>query len=311
MIRTQPGWIVALCAAIAALVAIAAGAGVFLRGDLATTPFVTVRGETIDLLTDGTYRFNSKVIAAEGVGWDLVTFFLVVPAFIATLPFLRRGSLRARLIAIGILVYFLYQYLEYATFLAYGPLFPVYVAIVGLSLSLIAILAGGLDVANLPARFDSRFPRRGVIALAATIPLLLGGMWAPLVARTLDKDVVPELAGGTTLVVQAFDLGLLVPLGVFTAVTVFRRLPVGYVLASIVVVKAAAMGTAIAAMLIVEGFATGVWQWPPIVLFAAIGVVGVVLGSRVIASVVVPGARSAAPAGPPAVHAPPHGAGAG
>jgi hypothetical protein len=135
-------------------------------------------------------------------------------------------------------------------------------------------------------------------------------MWVPLVARTFGKDVVPELAGGATLVVQAFDLGLLIPLGVFTAVTVFRRLPAGYVLAAIVVVKASALGTAIAAMLLVEGFATGVWQWPPIVLFAAIGFVGVGLGRRVIGSVVEPWVRTAAPVGPPATHARPHGAGA-
>ena len=283
-----------LCAAVAILAAVAAGAGVFLRGDLASEPFVTVRGETVDLLVGGIYRYNGVAIAAEGVGWDLVTLFLVVPALALTLPALRRGSLRAELVALGLLVYFLYQYLQYVTFLAYGPLFLVYTAIVGLSVSAISLVAAGLDLRAIAASIGNGFPRRGVIGLALLIPLLLAGMWLPLVGRSLGSAVVPELNGGTTLVVQAFDLGLLVPLGLFTTVTLLRRQVVGYVLGAIVVVKSASMGTAIAAMLVVEGLATDVWQYPPIVLFAAIGLAAAVLAARLFRSIHDPASRPGA-----------------
>ena len=286
---------VALCAAVAVLAAVAAGAGVFLRGNLATEPFVTVRGESVDLLVGGIYRYNGVAIAAEGVGWDIVTLFLVVPALALVLPALRRGSLRAELAALGLLVYFLYQYLEYVTFLAYGPLFLVYTAIVGLGVSAIALVASGLDLRVLAASVGPGFPRRGVIGLALLIPILLGGMWLPLVGRSLGSAVVPELNGGTTLVVQAFDLGLLVPLGLFTAVTLLRRQAAGYVLGAIVVVKSASMGTAIAAMLVVEGLATDVWQYPPIVLFAAIGLAGAVLVARLFRSIHDPAGRPSQP----------------
>ena len=282
MITRSPA--VVLCATTAVLAAVAAGAGVFLRGDLATQPFVTVRGETVDMLVGGIYRYNGLAIAAEGVGWDLVTLFLVVPAFALILPALRRGSLRARLAALGMLVYFLYQYLEYVTFLAYGPLFLVYTAIVGLSVSAVALVAAELDLHDLAGRIGSGFPRRGVIGLALLIPFLLGGLWLPLVARSLGSAIVPELNGGTTLVVQAFDLGLLAPLGIFAAVTLLRRQAIGYVLGAVVVVKAAAMGTAIAAMLVVEGLATDAWQYPPIALFAAIGVAALALAARLFGS---------------------------
>lgn len=286
---------VALCAAVAILAAVAAGAGVFLRGDLATEPFVTVRGDTVDLLVGGIYRYNGVAIAAEGVGWDLVTLFLVVPALALILPALRRGSVRAGLAALGMLVYFLYQYLEYVTFLAYGPLFLVYTAVVGLSVSAIALVAAGLDLRAIATSIGDGFPRRGVIGLALLIPLLLAGMWLPLVGRSLGSAVVPELNGGTTLVVQAFDLGLLAPLGLFAAVTVLRRQAVGYVLGAIVVVKSASMGTAIAAMLVVEGLATDAWQYPPIVLFAAIGLTGAVLAARLFRSIHDPAARPGNP----------------
>lgn len=269
----------------ATLAAIASAAGVALRGDLTTQPFTTVRGDLVDVLAGGVYRFNGKSIAAEGIGWDAVTLFLVVPALLLTLPYLRRGSLRGRLFATGILAYFVYQYFEYAMALAYGPLFTLYVAIGAVSLTGIALLLAGLDADELRARITGGFPRRPMIGFGIFMAVLLGGMWLPLIVTTFDATSVPQLNGGTTLVVQAFDLGLLVPLGLFTAVAVQRGHVAGYVLSAIVVVKGMAMGAGIASMLIVEWSTTGVSQLPPIVIFAAISLVSAILASRVYGSI--------------------------
>ena len=285
MDRTIDRRIVALVALAGVLAGIASAAGVFLRGDLATESFTTVRGETVDVLTGGIYRFNGEAVAAEGVGWDAVTLFLVVPALFLSLPALRRGSTRAILFAAGMLTYFLYQYAEYSMFLAYGPLFLLYVATFAVSLSSIAVLLAEIDLAELAAGVDSRFPRRAMTAFGVFVAVLLAGMWLPMIARSFDQTVVEPLDGATTLVVQAFDLGLLVPLGLFTAVTVWRRLSVGYVLAAILIVKGAAMGAGIAAMLIVEFLVTDELQIVPIVLFAAISFVSVALAVRVYGSI--------------------------
>lgn len=285
MERIARGWVVALVALTGALAAVASGAGVFFRGDLATQVFRTVRGEDAEILTGGIYRFNGEAVAAEGVGWDIVTLFIVVPALLLALPALRRGSVRALLFATGVLAYFLYQYAEYAMFLAFGPLFPLYVAIFALSLSAMAILLSHLDLGALADAVDGRFPRRAAASFGVFMAVLLAGMWLPLIARSVGQTVVPELDGATTLVVQAFDLGFLVPLGIFTAVTVWRRLPVGYVLAAVVVVKGAAMGAGIAAMLVVEYLVTGVLQIVPIVLFAVVSLVCVALAVRVYGSI--------------------------
>ena len=287
MERARPSWyawLVGLVALVGVLGAVASASGVFLRGGLATTPFTTVRGDTIDSLVGGVYRYNALPVAAEGVGWDAVTLLIVVPALLLSLPGLWRGSLRARLLALGLLAYFLYQYAEYAMLLAYGPLFPVYVATFALAAIGIALLVATLDLASLPARFSPRFPRRAATGLGIFMAVLLAGMWLPLVARTWDQASVPELNGATTLVVQAFDLGFLVPLGTLTAVAVWRRLPVGFVLAPLVVVKATAMASAIAAMLLVEAAATGELAVPPLAIFAATALVSLLIGVRVFGS---------------------------
>jgi hypothetical protein len=274
-----------LAALVAALAALAAGAGVFLRGDLATLTVTTVRGEVVEMVEAGLYRFNGITVASEGVGWDAVTLFLVVPALLLAIPGVWRGGQRSRLLAVGLLAYFLYQYLEYATFLAYGPLFLVYVAIFALSLSGLAVLAPTFDLAALSAAVDARFPRRAVAGLGIFMALLLGGMWLPMILPTLTDAVVEPLDGATTLVVQALDLGLLVPLGLFTAVAVARRMAVGYVLASLVVVKATAMASAIVAMLLVEAAETRVLAVPPLAIFAATAVASAALGWRVFGSI--------------------------
>lgn len=282
---TVPWPLVAFVALAGSLAAIASAAGVFLRGDLATEVFTTVRGEEVDVLAGGIYRFNGEAVAAEGVGWDLVTLFLVVPALFIALPALRRGSTRAILFSTGVLAYFLYQYAEYSMFLAYGPLFLLYVATFATNLTGIALLASRLDLAAVAAGVDARFPRRAVTAFGVFVAILLAGMWLPLIARSVGQVVVPELDGATTLVVQAFDLGFLVPLGLFSAATAWRRMPVGYVLGAILVVKGAAMGAGIAAMLIVEALVTDVLQIVPIVLFAAISLVSIALAWRVYGSI--------------------------
>lgn len=278
---TTRSWTVALAAIAGLLAAIASAAGVFLHGDLATVAVTTFRGETVETLVNGVYRYNSIAFASEGVGWDVITLFLVVPALAACLPGLWHGSLRARLMAMGILAYFLYQYLEYAVSVAYGPLFLDYVGAFAASLAGIVVLASGIDLADLAARFGTRFPRRSVAGLGILFIVLLGGMWLPLVLRTMTAaDAGGALAGGTTLVVQAFDLGLLVPLGIFTAITAWRRHPAGYLLGSVVVVKAVAMALAIVAMIVAEGLATGAWAVPPMVVFGVVAAISAAIGVR-------------------------------
>ena len=283
--------VVGLVALTGILAAAASATGVFLRGDLATQVVTTVRGDQVDVLLGGVYRFNGEAVAAEGVGWDAVTLFLVVPALFLLLPALRRGSSRARLATMGILVYFLYQYFEYATFLAYGPLFLLYVSTFALSLTGVALLGASLDLGVIANGVTPGFPRRPMIAFGIFMAVLLGGLWLPLIASTFGAEQVPQLEGATTFVVQAFDLGLLVPLGLFTAVTVWRRLPVGYVLSAIVVIKGMAMGTSIAAMMAVETVATGESQVPPMILFAGIALLCTALAVRVYGSVHDPGTQ--------------------
>jgi len=278
--------LVFLVALVGILAGIASLAGIVLRGDLATVPWTTLRGETIDAVTGGIYAWNALPVVSEGVGWDIVTLLLAVPGALLAAFGIARGSYRAALVALGFLVYFLYQYAEYAMFWAIGPLYPLHVLLLALSLSATAVLVSGLDVAGAARRFGPTFPRRAVTGLGIFMVVVLGALWLPTVGRVvLGGEVQGMLNGGNTLVVPAFDLGFLVPLGLFTAIAAWRRLPAGYVLATTVVVKAVTMAGAIVAMLLVEWIATGVFVAVPIALFAFTSLGSAAIGYRVYGSI--------------------------
>lgn len=277
---------VALCLVIAVLAGVTAAAGVFLRGSGASAQAVSVRGEPFEYATDGVYRYNAQRVVAEGVGWDIFTLFFAVPALLATQPWLARGSLRARLFAVGLLGYFFYQYLMYAVTWAFGPLFLAFIAIYALSLVGILWLVSSIGIADLASRASARFPRRGMAILCFILAFALVAMWLQRIAAGLGGDLAGAmLLGQTTMVVQALDLGLVVPLAIFTGVTAWRKRPVGYLLSSVVVVKAVAMASAICAMLLSAWATEGRFEAGGFAFFAAAAVASLCLGIQMYRSI--------------------------
>jgi hypothetical protein len=285
MDRTIARVVVVLGAVVATLAALSSAAGILLRGDLATVLFVTVRGEPVDVVMDGIYRYNAEAIVAEGVGWDIVTLLVVVPATFVMLAWLWGGSLRAALVMGGLLAYFTYQAFEYAMFWAYGPAYPLHLLLAALSISTLGLLLFGLDLGSLPDRIADRFPRRAVIGFCIVVVVVLAGLWLPQILGTLGGETSDELQGATTMVVPAFDLGLLVPLAIFTGIAVWKRLAIGVVLAVMILVKGIVMALAIVAMLLVEWQVTGEPALPPIVVFAVIAGLSLAIAVRAVRAV--------------------------
>jgi len=277
--------ITVLCLSIALLTAVTAGMGLFLRGDGTYETVTSVRGELYQLTTSGVYAYNALRVVAEGIGWDIFTLFFAVPALLIVLPFLYRGSLRAELFSVGILAYLFYQYLMYAMAWAFGPLFLLFILIYALSLVAIIWIISTVDDSSLKKRFSAKFPRRGMATLCFVLAAVLILMWLQRIVSALDGNIDGVLLGQTTLVVQALDLGLIVPLAIVTGVTALRGSSVGYLLCTTVVVKAVAMATAICAMLLSAWAYEGALEIAPLLLFAAAAGASIWLGIRMYRSI--------------------------
>jgi hypothetical protein len=269
----------ATCVGVAAMAAVAAILGIFARGSGEFETVTSAIGETYDMATTGVYANNAQRVVTEGVGWDVVTLVLAVPALLVAAWFVRKGSFRGQLFATGLLGYFFYAYLEYSVTWAFGPLFLLFVAIHAASFLGILGMIWSLATSGAGERLAETFPRRGWAVLNLAMSGLLTLSWLARIRLALN-DEPGILLGETTLTVQALDLGLMVPLSVLTAVLVLRRVEVGYLLAAAFGVTYMTMTVAITAMLLSAWAVEGTLEVPPVAIFGLAALSSLVLLAR-------------------------------
>ncbi len=120
----------------------------------------SVRGETVDLYREGVYRYDSVFKGAANRGADVVTLLIATPMLLVTLARWRGGSVRAQLLVIGTLVWFLYAGVSLAFGTAYNELFIVYVALFSTSLFAVVLAFRTVDTDVLADVFSDDMPRR-------------------------------------------------------------------------------------------------------------------------------------------------------
>ena len=243
-----------LTAPIAVLVAIAAGSGFFIEGIYRDTPYFT----------------------AQAVGQDFITLAVALPALIIGAILAARGSRRAHLVWLGILVYLVYSYVIYALAVRFNPLFLVYVALLGFSLY---ALIGGLattDFAGIKARFSQATPVRAVSIFLAVLATLFYFMWLSETIPALLAGEVPQSVtdnGTSTNAVHVLDMAWILPAMLLSAVLLWRRLALGYALAGALLTFGALIVLAVMAMIVsmsLYGLGVAIGQ---AVVFAVVAVI--------------------------------------
>jgi hypothetical protein len=183
---------------------------------------------------DRIYDQETSVLFDQATAQDVVTLLLVAPllGFLAGLA--RRGSLPAFLCLPGFLAFTVYNYAIYAVSIHFGPLFLVWVAILGLS---IFALVGVLATADMPA-IEQRFAGR---AMPGPAWFLIGV--ATLFALLWLSEIVPNMLAGDpsrsardwnvpTNPVHVLDLAFFLPAVITSGVLLLRRRPLGYATAA-------------------------------------------------------------------------------
>jgi hypothetical protein len=244
--RSRPA--VALSVGTAALAVVAAAAGLLAGGAAGPVPFVTVRGETVQLYGQGLYRYDTLFAGAGQRGTDAVVLLIGVPLLVGSALRYRHGSARAGLLLLGAQVFVLYIYGSAALgTVAYNRLFPVYVALFSASLFAVALLLAAVDRATLAARLP-RAPRRGpgvFLILSGAVTALVWGV--PVVAAAVSGEPTDRLDHYSTDVTYALDLGIITPAALLAGALILRRAPTGYLLALSLLVLEAMLAPLIAA----------------------------------------------------------------
>lgn len=228
---------------------IAAGLGVFWQGEGQNSDFLTLHGEKVTIQGHGLYQYDTVNIAAQAIGQDVVTLLVGIPLLAISMILFNKGSLQGKLLLPGTLAYFLYTYASYTFSLAYNILFLVYVSLFSLSLFALIFALMEVDISTLPKHFSSWVPRRTIaIFFFIVCGFLLLDWLGRIVSALLANQPPLGLESYTTLIIQALDLGVVIPIAFLSGILIWKKSAWGYLLSPIVLIKLATLALAVSAM---------------------------------------------------------------
>ena len=199
------------------------------------------------------YARETLSLAVQGMGQDIVNIVAVVVLLIAVY-FVNQESVKAFLVCSGVLLYLIYAYVIYAFDVHFNRLFLVYVAILGLSFYALAGLVIHLHLDQIQASFSVNTKARAVSVFLLVLGIVFYLLWLSEEIPALLTGKIPQSVTVTNLPtnpVHVLDLALYLPAMIITAVLLWRRKLLGYLLAGPLLVFSILTGTAILAIFLV------------------------------------------------------------
>lgn len=243
--------IVRLCYLIIVISLIVSLAGIISQDGSEIHSVENVYGETIDLYGKGIYKMNSVSVAAQGIASDWATALIAVPILFMAIRSYKKGSVRGELMLTGILGYFLYTYMSYVFLWFYNPFFLLYIGLMSLSLFTLCGLVLSSELRTCMDHIDTGKNVVFISLIQLLVSFLIGGMWLGILLPSLwTKEPPMVLEHYTTLVIQAMDLGLVIPLGLISGIQLLRRQKAGYFMTPIILIKGFMMLLAILVMIV-------------------------------------------------------------
>lgn len=265
---------------------ISSAAGIFLKTEGEEFQFITLRGEEVTIYGSGLYRYDSVSMASQAIAQDIVTLAIGVPLLIAALILFSKDGLKGKLLLTGTLGYFLYTYASYSFLAAYNKFFIVYVILFSLSLFCFIFSIQTIDIKKLPYKFSKKLPRKIIVFYSTFIGGIILLMWMGRIMPSITSNSIPMgLESYSTLVIQALDIGIIIPIAFFSAVLLLKKRPWGYLLTSIFLIKGFTLSAAIAAMVFAQIKAGVEISKSEVIIFPAIFIVGAVLTITLLMSI--------------------------
>ncbi|GAB3326499.1 hypothetical protein GCM10027451_51850 [Geodermatophilus aquaeductus] len=283
-LRRLPGLVAAVAAAVATT-------GLLWRPSGRPVGVVTPRGRTAELAGSGLYAHDTVFTAAGNTAVDAVVLAFGVPLVVTAWLQHRRGSPRGSLLLTGALGYLLYVYANYALGVAYNPLFLAYVTLLATGLAGFLLALGTTDRAALRAvAADPAVPHRALSRFLLASAAVTAVVWLQPLLSALATAGTPDLLDVyTTPVTSALDLAVVAPAAALAGLLVRRRDPLGYLVATPLLVTIVLLLPTIALSTALQAAAGISFTVPqvvgPIAGFGGLGVVGLRLLTRLLRAV--------------------------
>jgi hypothetical protein len=186
-------------------------------------------------------------------GTALVVLVVGLPVLVASMIAVARGSTLALVGWLGALGYISYQGVLFLYGSPFNGLFFFYLGILAFGIWAIVALVPRIPVAEFGSMFGPRTPVRAIAAYLVIVAGLFYVMWLKAIVPAVFESGPPAFLEGTGMITgtgQIIDLGFALPITLLSGVLVWRRQPLGYLLAGTMLV-----------MLGIESLSIGVDQW--------------------------------------------------
>ncbi len=262
---------------IALVSAVTTSFGIFSAQGEGAYSYESIRGQVVDIYGKGVYQHMSADVAIQGIAQDFVTLFIGIPLLLVALIGFRRKSIRAHFLLSGILGYFLVTFLFYTAMAMYNFMFLGYVLLLGLSFFGLFLSLWSFDILRVPEFFSHKAPCKFTGWFLIVNSILIGFLWLSMVIPPLiDGTIFPvELQHYTTLIVQGFDLGLLLPLSFVAGFLLLNKKPAGLLFGTVYIVFLSLLMTALTAKIIAMAI-NGVNVIPVIFIIPTINIITIV-----------------------------------
>lgn len=231
----------------------AASYGIFSNQGKGEYKYKSNFGEKVSIYGKGLYQRDSVAMASQEIAQDFVTLFLGVPLLLFSLYLTRKGLLKGRLLLTGTLGYFLYTYSSLSFLSMYNSMFLVFTCLMSASFFAFILSMMSFEIRTLPRYFNEKLPVTIIGSFLIVISIVFSLMWLGKIVPSLMKGTPPDgLEHYTTLVIQALDLGFVIPAGVLAGVLLMKRKPFGYLLSSVIIIKQITLLTSLSAMVLLQ-----------------------------------------------------------
>jgi hypothetical protein len=228
------------------------------------------------VFVDSVYAMETENFAAQGIGQDIANL-IAYPILLLLAWAASRGSVRAYLGWLGILVYSAYSYAIYSFDVRFNALFLVYVAVWGLS---IYALIGGLtavDPVRVKAAFGQRAPVRSTWIVLVVVALMFYLQWLSEDLPAILEGKTPQSlidAGLPTSPVHVLDMAVLLPAALVTGALLSKRRSWGFVLAPVLLTGLVLLAVGIATLMaVLEVRDVSGGSWAIAAVFVVIGLI--------------------------------------
>lgn len=251
------------------------------RGDVAdalalTSLVLAAAAAAAGLAIAGLYRDNAGMIR-QAQASDLATLAVAVPVLAVGLWRARAGSAAGRFVALGALGFIAYTYAIFAFSVVIGPATPVHIAIVGLAVWSLILMAASIEGSPPDLALAARLPRRATAAFLLVVVVLFAFTWLGLIAGAIASGHLPPAVADLNLPtnpVYTLDLAFALPLLTIGGIRLLRGNPRGPGMALALLVFSILMGLEVLVIFLFEVQAGGTADASITLVFAAVVVIG-------------------------------------